>query len=430
MSRSADEGLDYTHDPDTQSWVHSANVDGTDFPIQNLPLGRYRTSSTQAWRIGMAIGSSILDLQLAGLIEQADMAQLLSLPRAQMRSLRQSVWRGLRAGAPEQERWSQALREQSEVQLGLPCPVGDFTDFYTGIAHARRVGTMLRPDQPLMSNYKWVPIGYHGRASSLIPSGQDFHRPRGQTKPSATLAPELRPSERLDYELELALWMGQGNALGRAIGIDQAQAHIAGITLLNDWSARDIQAWEYQPLGPFLAKNFASTVSPWLITLDALLPFRCAPAGRASGDPQVLPYLYSQDDQASGSWNIELEVWLQTQAMREIGQTGQRLSRSGLRDAYWTAAQLVTHHTVGGCNLRTGDILGTGTLSGALPGQEGCLLELSQGGSLPVQLGNGETRSFLHDGDTVTLRAFCEAPGARGIGFGSCSATVMAPMDT
>jgi fumarylacetoacetase len=429
MSQVAQDGLDRTHAPETQSWVHSANTMDTDFPIQNLPFGRFRTSNTEAWCIGVGIGSCVLDLQTAGLIDHADMGKLLSFTPVQMRTLRRAIWDGLRAEAPEREKWAQALWEQSAVHMGLPCSVGDFTDFYTGIAHAKRVGAMFRPDQPLMPNYKWVPIGYHGRASSVLPSGQNFHRPRGQTMPAGAAAPVLRPSQKLDYELELAIWIGQGNDIGHAIGIDQAHAHIAGISLLNDWSARDIQAWEYQPLGPFLAKNFASTVSPWIVTLDALAPFRCAPVPRSSDDPQPLPYLYSPQDQADGSWHIELEVWLQTQAMREAGIAGQCLSRSGLRDAYWTVAQLVSHHTVGGCNLRTGDLLGTGTLSGPLPGQEGSLLELSQGGRLPLRLGNGETRSFLHDGDCVTLRAFCEKPGARRIGFGGCSATVLAALE-
>jgi fumarylacetoacetase len=428
MSALIPDGLDITHAPDTPSWVASANAPDTDFPIQNLPLGRFRTSSTGDWRIGVAIGSSVLDLQAAGLIDHADMARLLSMPRASMRALRTTMWQGLRAGAPKQSQWGHALHAQSAVQMGLPCAVGDFTDFYTGIHHATRVGTMFRPEQPLMPNYKWVPIGYHGRASSLLASGQDFHRPVGQTLPAGADAPVLQPCQRLDYELELAIWIGQGNTWGHRIDIDQAQDHIAGITLLNDWSARDIQTWEYQPLGPFLAKNFASTVSPWIVTLDALAPFRCAPMVRAPEDPQPLPYLHSQSDQAGGAWDIRLEVWLQTQAMRDAGSAGQCLSRSGMRDAYWTAAQLLAHHTVGGCNLRTGDVLGTGTLSGPLPGQEASLLELSQGGRSPLQLANGETRCFLHDGDRVSLRGFCEKPGARRIGFGPCTATVLAAL--
>jgi fumarylacetoacetase len=302
--------LDVTHEPDTQSWVPSANAEDTDFQIQNLPLGRFKTEWTKDWRIGVAIGSAVLDLQTAGLIDHADMARLLCLPHTQIRALRLAIWKGLRVGAQEQSKWREALHEQSNVQMGLPCPVGDFTDFYTGIHHATRVGKMLRPDQPLMPNYKWVPIGYHARASSILPSGQNFHRPCGQTMPAGADRPTVGPCQRLDYELELAVWIGIGNELGSTIGIDQAHAHIAGITLLNDWSARDIQTWEYQPLGPFLAKNFASTVSPWIVTLDALAPFRCSPVARSSGDPQALPYLYSQIDQNNGSWDIELEVWL------------------------------------------------------------------------------------------------------------------------
>lgn len=418
-------GLDASHDPLSQSWVDSANAADTDFPIQNLPWGRFRTHTTSPWRIGVAVGDAVLDIQATGLIEHADMARLLAAPAQVRRSLRRALWQGLQLGAAEQQTWRGALRLQADVELGLPCDVGDFTDFYTGIHHAAAVGAMFRPQQPLLPNYKWIPIGYHGRASSVLPTGHRFHRPWGQTLPAGASAPVLGPSQRLDYELELAGWVGTGNTLGQPIDVAQAHEHLAGITLLNDWSARDIQAWEYQPLGPFLSKSFASTVSPWLVTPDALAPFRCAPTARAPGDPAPLAYLHSAQDQAMGSWDIQLEVWLQTAAMQASGHSGQRLSTSNLRDAYWTLAQLLTHHTVGGCNLRTGDVLGTGTLSGPLPGQAGSLLELTHGGQQPLVLDNGEFRRFLEDGDTVTLRAHCERPGARRIGFGACSATVL-----
>jgi fumarylacetoacetase len=425
MNSTLPPGLDATHDPQTRSWLASANAADTDFPIQNLPWGRFRSDGAGPWRIGVAIGDAVLDVQAVGLLEHADMVRLLSAPAQVRRDLRRALWQGLRDGAAEQQTWRSALWPQANVQLGLPCEVGDFTDFYSGIHHARAVGTMFRPQQPLLPNYQWLPIGYHGRASSLLPAGKAFHRPWGQTLPAGASAPVFGPCQRLDYELELAAWIGSGNPLGSPIPVGQAQAHLAGITLLNDWSARDIQTWEYQPLGPFLAKSFASTVSPWLVTPEALAPFRCAPTARAAGDPAPLPYLHDATDQALGSWDIRLEVWLQTAAMRAQGQDAQRLSTSNLRDAYWTVAQLLAHHSSGGCNLRTGDVLGTGTLSGPLPEQGGSLLELTRGGQRPLELTNGESRRFLEDGDTVTLRACCERPGARRIGFGACHASVL-----
>lgn len=425
MNSTLPPGLDATHDPQTRSWLASANAADTDFPIQNLPWGRFRSDGASPWRIGVAIGDAVLDVQAVGLLEHADMVRLLSAPAQVRRDLRRALWQGLRDGAAEQQTWRSALWPQANVQLGLPCEVGDFTDFYSGIHHARAVGTMFRPQQPLLPNYQWLPIGYHGRASSLLPAGKAFHRPWGQTLLAGASAPVFGPCQRLDYELELAAWIGSGNPLGSPIPVGQAQAHLAGITLLNDWSARDIQTWEYQPLGPFLAKSFASTVSPWLVTPEALAPFRCAPTARAAGDPAPLPYLHDATDQALGSWDIRLEVWLQTAAMRAQGHDAQRLSTSNLRDAYWTVAQLLAHHSSGGCNLRTGDVLGTGTLSGPLPEQGGSLLELTRGGQRPLELTNGESRRFLEDGDTVTLRACCERPGARRIGFGACHASVL-----
>jgi fumarylacetoacetase len=425
MNSTLPPGLDATHDPQTRSWLASANAADTDFPIQNLPWGRFRSDGASPWRIGVAIGDAVLDVQAVGLLGHADMVRLLSAPAQVRRDLRRALWQGLRDGAAEQQTWRSALWPQANVQLGLPCEVGDFTDFYSGIHHARAVGTMFRPQQPLLPNYQWLPIGYHGRASSLLPAGKAFHRPWGQTLPAGASAPVFGPCQRLDYELELAAWIGSGNPLGSPIPVGQAQAHLAGITLLNDWSARDIQTWEYQPLGPFLAKSFASTVSPWLVTPEALAPFRCAPTARAAGDPAPLPYLHDATDQALGSWDIRLEVWLQTAAMRAQGHDAQRLSTSNLRDAYWTVAQLLAHHSSGGCNLRTGDVLGTGTLSGPLPEQGGSLLELTRGGQRPLELTNGESRRFLEDGDTVTLRACCERPGARRIGFGACHASVL-----
>ncbi|ACB34311.1 fumarylacetoacetase [Leptothrix cholodnii SP-6] len=420
--------FDDTLDPALRSWLESANAADTDFPIQNLPFGRFRLAgeTASAWRIGVAIGDQVLDLRRAGLIEHGDMARLMSASAsvADRRALRRAISAGLREGSAQRATFSEALLPQAAVQMGLPCEIGDYTDFYTGIHHATTVGKLFRPEAPLLPNYKWVPIGYHGRASSIVASGQDFHRPLGQVKAADAEAPVLRPSGRLDYELELGIVMARPNALGEPVPMAAAEDHVFGLTLLNDWSARDLQAWEYQPLGPFLSKNFASTVSPWIVTLEALQPFR-APPERPAGDPLPLPYLDSPYNREAGAIDITLEVWLQTAAMRRAGLAAQRLSTSNYRDAYWTLAQLVAHHTVNGCNLRSGDLLGTGTLSGPQPDQAGSLLELSLGGQQPVTLANGEQRRFLEDGDSVILRAYCERDGHRRIGFGECIGTVL-----
>ena len=417
--------LDATHDPLAQSWLDAANAPGCDFPIQNLPFGRFRLSAGEGWRAGVAIGDQVLDLQEAGLMDSADMAAVMALDASGRRELRQRLFEGLRAGSHLQSRWELALFAQSEVELGLPCEVGDYTDFYTGIHHATTVGKLFRPDAPLLPNYAWVPIGYHGRASSIGVSGQRVHRPHGQVLRPGTSAPVLQPSQRLDYELELAIWIANGNALGAPIPMPLAEDHVLGISLLNDWSARDVQAWEYQPLGPFLAKNFATTVSPWVVTLDALAPFRQAPA-RPADAPAPLPYLDSPANRSAGAFDIQLEVWLHTAQMQAQGQAAQLLSQSNYLDAYWTLAQLVAHHTVGGCNLRAGDVLGTGTLSGPRPDQGGSLLELSQGGTQAITLHNGEQRRFLEDGDSVILKAYAQRAGARRIGFGECRGTLLA----
>jgi fumarylacetoacetase len=340
------------------------------------------------------------------------------------KALRAAISAGLTQGSDRADEWLQALRPMSAVTMAVPCRIGDYTDFYTGIHHATTVGKLFRPDNPLLPNYKWVPIGYHGRGSSIIVSGQDFKRPRGQLKGEAD-APVLAPSKRLDYELELAYFAGTGNELGTPIAIGDAESHLFGITLLNDWSARDVQAWEYQPLGPFLSKSFATSVSPWIVTLEALAPFRAA-FERPAGDPQPLPYLDDATNRAQGAFDITLEVWLQTRAMCDAGHAGVRLTHGNTREAaYWTAAQLLAHHTVNGCNLSPGDLLGSGTLSGREATQAGSLLELSLGGKQPITLANGETRSFLEDGDTLTLRGWCEREGAVRIGFGDCVGTVL-----
>ena len=416
--------LDSTHDASLVSWVESANDPATDFPIQNLPFGRFRSAADAPWRIGVAIGDQVLDLESVGLIDTQDMNRLMAAGPARRRALRLALSRALCRGSEQQARFAAGLRAQSKVEMGLPCHIGDYTDFYTGIHHATAVGKLFRPDTPLMPNYKWVPIGYHGRASSIGVSGQSFHRPLGQTQGAGEATPVLGPCRRLDYELELGAFVAVPNPLGDAVSIADAEEHLFGLALFNDWSARDIQAWEYQPLGPFLSKNFASTLSPWIVTLEALQPFRCA-FTRPDGDPDPLPYLDSHTNRASGAIDIELEVWLQTPAMRAAGLSAERLSRSNARDAYWTLAQLVAHHTVNGCNLQSGDLFGSGTLSGPAAGQGGSLLELSQGGRQPLQLSNGETRTFLEDGDRVILRGHCERPGFRRIGFGECAGTVL-----
>ncbi|VTU31112.1 fumarylacetoacetase [Variovorax sp. SRS16] len=418
--------LDATLDPKLRSWVDSANEAGCDFPIQNLPFGRFSHGSDAAPRIGTAIGDRILDLRRAGLIDTDDMNALMVATPEKRRALRALISGGLAEGSARQSEWESALVAQSAATMHVPCRIGDYTDFYTSVHHATTVGKQFRPDNPLLPNYKWVPIGYHGRASSIGVSGQRFKRPHGQTKAPDADAPSFGPSKRLDYELELGWFTAQGNAQGDPIGIGAAEAHLFGVTLFNDWSARDIQGWEYQPLGPFLSKNFASTVSPWVVTTEALAPFRVA-FERPAGDPQPLPYLDSEANRTQGAFSIELEVLLQTARMREAGEAPVRLSRTNsARAAYWTPAQLIAHHTVNGCNLQPGDLLGSGTLSGPDAEEAGSLMELTAGGKLPIQLTNGERRSFLEDGDTLVMRGWCECPGAVRIGLGEVVGTVEA----
>lgn len=417
--------VDATHDPALMSWVESANDPATDFPIQNLPFGRFRTAPDVSWHIGVAIGDQVVDLEAAGLVDTRSMNSLMVAGAGLRSAIRLALSRGLRRGGAKREALEAALIPQTEIEMGLPCEIGEYTDFYTGIHHATTVGKLFRPDNPLLPNYKWVPIGYHGRSSSIVVSGLSVRRPLGQIKDSAE-TPLLGPSQRLDYELELAYLIGNGNALGEPIPIERAEEHLFGVALFNDWSARDIQSWEYQPLGPFLSKNFASTLSPWVVTMEALAPFR-APFVRPACDPAPLPYLDSPANRAHGMLEIQIEVWLQTAAMRAAGQAAVRLSSGNSREAaYWTAAQLVAHHTIGGCNLQSGDLFGSGTLSGPEPGQAGSLLELTQGGKQPITLPDGETRTFLADGDRLSFRGWCEREGARRIGFGECAGTVLA----
>ncbi|MGN8081084.1 fumarylacetoacetase [Variovorax sp. 22077] len=418
--------LNATHDPKLRSWVASANEAGTDFPIQNLPFGRFRTAgSSGGFRIGVAIGDQVLDLRATGLIDTDDMNVLMNAGTKERQALRAAISAGLAEGSDRQAAWSKALLPQARAEMTVPCRIGDYTDFYTGIHHATTIGKLFRPDQPLMPNYKWVPIGYHGRASSIGVSGQVFKRPNGQTKAPDAAEPTFGPSKRLDYELELGFFIGRGNAQGEPIAIADAEEHLFGVTLLNDWSARDLQAWEYQPLGPFLSKNFASTLSPWLVTMEALAPFR-SKFERPAGDPQPLPYLDSAANRESGALDITVEVLLQTAKMRTEGVAPVRLTRGSVAEAaYWTAAQLVAHHTVNGCNLQPGDMLGSGTLSGPKPDEAGSLIELTQGGKQPITLPNGEKRTFLEDGDTLVIRGYCERLGAVRIGLGEVSGTVV-----
>ena len=432
--------VDATHDPSLRSWVESANRTGHDFPVQNLPLGVFAPRGG-ALRAGVAIGDFIFDLPAAaeagllsaGAFDAARLAAapslnaLVALGTAARVELRRQL-SVLLSEPAQRTRVEAVLHRASDCTMALPMAIGDYTDFYVGIHHATNVGRLFRPDNPLLPNYKHVPIGYHGRASSVRVSGTALRRPSGQRKAPDAGQPSFGPAQRLDYELELGLWIGRGNALGEPIPITEAGDHIAGLSLLNDWSARDVQAWEYQPLGPFLAKNFLTSVSPWLVSLEALAPFRIAQAPRPEGDPRPLPYLWSEADQASGAFAIDLEVALLTPAMRERGMTPQRISHAEACAMYWTAAQMVAHHTSNGCDLHVGDLLGTGTISSANPEGYGSLLELTRGGADPVRLESGETRAFLLDGDEVVMRGCARAEGYVPIGFGECRGVVVTAM--
>ena len=429
--------LNETHDPALRSWLASANAPGCDFPIQNLPFAIFRRSG-ETWRGGVAIGDAIVDLAavaraglLDGLAAQAATAgaqdklnALMSLGPDARHALRLALSRALREGAPQQAALAACLLPQSQAEYDVPARIGDYTDFYTSVHHATNIGRQFRPDNPLLPNYKWVPIGYHGRSSSIVVSGHDFHRPMGQALPPGAGTPVFGPCKRLDIELEMGVFIGTGNAQGEPIAMADAEDHVFGLCLFNDWSARDIQGWEYQPLGPFLSKNFASTISPWIVTLEALAPYR-VPFTRPEGDPQPLLYLDSEANRAQGALDIQLQVTLQTPRMRAQGEAGASISRTSYRHAYWTVAQMVAHHTVNGCNLQPGDLFGTGTLSGPTLDQAAALIELTVGGKEPVRLPGGETRTWLEDGDTVTLQGWCEKPGAARIGFGECVGTVL-----
>ena len=433
------------HHDSAASWVASANGHA-DFPLQNLPFGVFRRAgTTELPRVGVAIGDEILDVSAclaAGCCDEAEplareamracaspaLNALLAMGTAARRALRRALLDLLDVNTAGHRQLTarHALVPQREAELLLPVQVGDYTDFYASVHHATNVGSMFRPDQPLLPNYKWIPIGYHGRASSLVSSGTPVVRPRGQRKGPADAEPTVGPSRSLDYELELGAVVGTGNPLGRSIDVHQAEDHLWGLCLLNDWSARDLQAWEYQPLGPFLAKNFASTLGAWVVTLEALEPFRAPLAARAANDPAPLPYLASEQDRLHGGFAITVEAWLRTARMRADGAPSHRLSRGSSLDLYWSFAQMLAHHASGGCNMRPGDLLGSGTISGPTRDSRGCLLELTWRGAEPLTLPNGETRAFLEDGDELTLTAYAEREGVPRIGFGQCTGEVRA----
>ena len=431
--------LDATHDPALRSWVGSANAPGGDFPLQNLPFAAFRRAARgESFRGGVAIGDQVLDLgalhglaPFAGLAAEAlgactepTLNALMALGYEASAALRAALSAALRADSAQTARLRPLLIPQAALEYRVAAQVGNFTDFYSCIHHAAAVGRLMRPDNPLLPNYKWVPVAYHARASSVRVSGQEFPRPHGQVMPPGAARPELVPTRRLDYELELGVFVGRGNPLGQAVPLAQAESHVFGLCLLNDWSARDVQAWEYQPLGPFLGKNFATTVSPWVVTLEALAPFR-VPWVRPPDEPPPLAYLDDAAVHATGAIDIQLEAWLETASMRARGVPAQRLSRASFRDSWWTVAQMLAHHSVNGCNLRPGDLLGSGTQSGAQPAQAGSLLELTGGGRQPLALAGGQTRAFLEDGDRVVLRGWCEREGYVRIGFGEAAGTVL-----
>jgi fumarylacetoacetase len=439
--------IDHTHDPAATSWIESANANGCDFPIQNLPFAEFRTKgSSEAFRGGVAIGSEIVDLAalhragcLDGLAGQA--AEACAKPALNgLFGMGPEAWRALRHGVFAQlhrdftkrdaaavEAVRASLVPQAAAEFAVPASIGDYTDFYTSIHHARNITQLIIPGGSLSPNFQWIPTAYHGRASSVGVSGQVVRRPHGQVVRKGETSPSFIPTERLDYELELGVFIGTGNALGERIEAPAAEQHAFGICLLNDWSARDIQGWEQTPLGPFQAKNFATTISPWIVTLDALAPYRL-PWGREPGEPQPLPHLDAPSIREHGALDIELEVSIETAQMRAEHQRPSRVSRTNFKHQYWTVAQMIAHHTAGGCNLVSGDLIGTGTISGPSDGEAGALIELSFAGQKPVVLDNGETRGFLDDGDAVITTAWCERPGFARIGFGHSYGLVAAAL--
>ncbi len=428
--------LNETHDPARRSFVESANKPGTDFPIQNLPFGVFRPAPGQAPRVGVAIGDQIVDVAAAGAAfdglaaeatkacSAASLNALMSLGPETWSALRLALSRALSTQDGD-ETIARHLTAMAQAEILLPVAVPNFTDFFASVFHATNAGRMFRPDNPLMPNYKYVPVAYHSRASSVRVSGTAFKRPRGQRKPPNETVPSYGPSRNLDFELELGFYIGMPSELGEPIPIGKAAEHIFGFCLLNDWSARDVQAWEYQPLGPFLAKNFSTTVSPWVVTAEALAPFHTKAFARPDGDPAPLPYLDDPDDRASGGLDISLEVYLSTETMRRAGTAPLRITRTSAAWLYWTVAQMVAHHTCNGCNLAIGDLMGTGTISGPDKPNLGSLLELTLRGSEPLTMPSGEKRGFIEDNDEILFRGFCEKPGYARIGFGECRAVVL-----
>ena len=428
--------LNETHDPARRSFVESANAPGCDFPIQNLPFGAFRPGAGLPPRIGVAIGDRILDVAAVassfdGLA--ADAARACAAPRLNhLMTLGPQAWSALRLALSrglstqhENADFRQNLVPIAQAEIELPVTIGDFTDFFASIFHATNAGRMFRPDSPLMPNYKYVPVAYHSRASSVIPSGTAFKRPRGQRKGQNDTEPSYGPSRNLDFELELGFYIGTPSKLGEPVPVGKAADHIFGFCLLNDWSARDVQAWEYQPLGPFLGKNFATTVSPWVVTAEALAPYRTHAYARPAGDPAPLPYLTNAEDQAQGGLDITLEVYVATEAMRRSGTAPARITQTSFALMYWTVAQMIAHHTGNGCNLVAGDLIGSGTVSGPEKSSWGSLLELSARGREPLELPGGEKRGFIEDGDEITFRGHCAKVGFARIGFGECRGVVL-----
>jgi fumarylacetoacetase len=431
--------LDETHNPNRRSWVESANAPESDFPIQNLPFGVFRRrGSNDEPRIGVAIGDQVLDLQqcvrerlmsvkspeCACALSAKSLNDFMSLGKSNLKAARTAIGDVLdreKTKARERAKPQAALVPMRDAEMVLPSNIGDYTDFYASIHHATNVGSMFRPDNPLLPNYKWMPVGYHGRVSSIVVSGAPIKRPMGQTVTSDAGPPTFGPSKLLDYEMELGFFVGRGNALGERIEMNDAADHIFGMVMVNDWSARDVQKWEYQPLGPFNAKNFATTISPWVVTLDALEPFRVAGARRDKSDPQPLEYLKPIEDMG---FDITVEVHLSSAQMRQRRMHPVLISRGSFSDMYWTIAQMLVHHTSTGCNMRPGDLLASGTISGPTEDTRGCLLERTWRGQKPIQLPDGTSRKFLEDGDEVVFKAHCEGPGKTRIGFGTCAGVV------
>jgi fumarylacetoacetase len=430
-----------THHPDARCFVESANEAGSDFPIQNLPFGAFTSGQNSCARLCVAIGDQVLDLEATATRELLDdvddstrevckepsLNALMGLGPVRWSALRRALFQLLNANSKHRAQVEACLLPQRDVTMVLSVVIGNYTDFYASLHHATNVGGLFRPDNPLLPNYKWVPIGYHGRASTIVVSGTAVRRPSGQLKPASAVEPHFAPSRRMDYEVEIGAFIGVGNEMGEPISIAGARDHIFGLCLVNDWSARDIQGWESQPLGPFLAKSFATTVSPWIVTAEALAPFRVPAAARPAEDPRPLPYLADAEDQANGGFDLTAEVYLQTAAMRDAQRPPHLVSRGNLRDMYWTFAQMIAHHTSNGCDLRPGDLLASGTVSGPGPAARGCLLEITRGGAEPIQLPDGSQRTFLEDGDEVRMKAYCERSDAVRIGFGECRGTLIGP---